>query len=306
MPLQSQYNFSANIDHRILDQLFTKYGPVPRNIYDSCDSDGELTSYDSDTRSAINSATPASIACLVHGINPDISLNLSSKLVCLVREGDGLQRKTTILSKYVLRELLNSATFASLDAKRDLCRQFIGVSAVASEAGMIFEGYAHSVLARSPSNLENSIRFYQLVPTVNNTTYKPISPIPIHSMNSLYPRIDREVHVYYPTTGFINGPPSENYCIPDSINNPGFDSFVCDKGNLYIFQMTMSPTHSIDSENGRKLLEKYFNRDKKGERQWHYILVVPDFLTLDTVRLTSVSEKWKDKAASFGMMVLSL
>ena len=163
--------------------------------------------------------------------------------------------------------------------------------------GHAFERYGHNCLSRDDSP---SFPTYLFTPVSNapskfrydRTTGLTATP---------YPRGNRNIRPYESLDDFRHHPPLDTeFCIFIPSNHP---CFVVTRTAVYIFQLTVSREHRIDSptQKRRALSKKMMPVD----RPWYYFLVVPQ-ANADLITLTSVDEKWVDVVKSFQLIVLDM
>ena len=301
--LSLQQNFEPGpINFPLLDAACYKYGPVPRDVYKAyrLRDEIEISGRDEATMEAIHH-TSQSFDLLKSMVSSTSRLGrsseISNKVICMWRR-DAFRAYALVLSPFVWDELLKAEAFASMDKKRQVCELFSGIPEMGVARGYAFQKYGHSCLSRDDSP---SFATYQLTRAskskfrYDRTTGLTATP---------YPRANRKIRPYASPDDFHHYPPLDTeFCFPILSNNPGFDSFVVTQAAVYIFQLTVSRTHRVDSrtQKGLPLLKQVVPLD----RPWYYFLVVPQ-MDPDLVTLTAVDEKWNDRVESFQLIVLDM
>ena len=287
---------------------------MPRNVYTAYVDEELMQTYDERTLTAIKKASFAQLEQIItEHENYD---DTSDKLICLRRVGRGVSC-SAVLSTYVTEQLLKAEGFAELNEKRRFLNLFTSVPQMGSARGAVFEAYAHNRFASAGS--PEGITFYTLTPTPRTKSKNSQSdeaqtnldsetnPPPTYQpdLNSktqgpIFPLM-KDAYVYLSLDDF-HAAPAAGYHKPSSKTNPGFDSFLITNTAVYIFQMTVSKAHAVDSPKaaGLGLLNKVLPRGLP----WHYVLVVPHHLDVRTVRLTLVNDDWVHATKSFQLLVL--
>ena len=111
----------------------------------------------------------------------------------------------------------------------------------------------------------------------------------------------KDAYVYRSLDDF-HDTPATGYHKPSSKTNPGLDSFLITATAVYIFQMTVSKAHAVDSPKAAGL--RLLNEMLPPGIPRHYVLVVPHGLDVSTVRLTLVNDSWINATESFRLLVL--
>ena len=300
LPLQKGVD-TENIDHSLLQKAYNKYGPVPRNVYLAYSYPRRVVNHDDNTLKAIQNASYAQLERVARGGDRDAS---NKQLICLRRRIPGAVC-ATVLSRFVAEKLLKAEAFANLHEKRRLLRLFTAIPQMGVARGWLFEAYAHNRLSSFSDPTESidpteGITLYTLAPISEQSgEYQP--DLNSATANLLFPLVDRTVYML--TNDFTDEPArGEAYHIPSIKNNLGFDSFLITADAVYIFQMTVSCTHTADTDTqkGLHFLGKILPQDV----HWHYVLVVPPTPNVSSVTLTSVSKEWVDAVESFRLLVL--
>jgi len=294
-----QPSTGSEFDLPLLRQVYYKYGPVPRNVYEAYLLGGTHEIYDQEASEAIADVSRSldKLKSFLVSSSKERYLEISNKVVCLKRRGN-FSSHSGVLSRYVLDQVLNAAAFATLEGKRQVCELFAGIPHVSAARGWAFEMYSHACLSGDDMP---SFRTYAITPDSNAShKFRPASqPTPTQ-----YPRMNRRIRHYRSSEDFKNEPASvSEYCIPFAPNNPCFDSFVVTNNAVYIFQMSISHEHNIGTptQKGTSLLRGLVG----GRHIWHYIMVVPD-TNPESVTLTSVDPQWVGAVSSFQLMVLDM
>jgi len=186
---------------------------------------------------------------------------------------------------------MRAAAFRTLAAKQRICQLLGGIQHAGVPRGWIFEGFAHIIFTqeRDPLDTPFTLLGFPLAHGSGRyavTTYLPASP-PGPSIQ--FHPTDYSFRMYDSIREFEGRPPRNGeYCLPSSVVNPGFDSFIIIGDSVWIFQMTVSPTHRIDTPKhaGFNILKRVLPPNLR----WQYVLVV----AADTVdpKLTEVERPW--------------
>ena len=273
-----------------------------------------MKTYDERTLAAIKKVSFAQLEQIV--TEREKYDEISNKLICLRRVEPGVSY-SAVLSTYVAEQLLKAEGFAELDEKRRFLNLFTSVPQMGSARGAVFEAYAHNRFASAGS--PEGITFYTLTPIPRTKSKKSQSDEAQTNLDSetnppqtyqpdlnsktqgpIFPLM-KDAYVYRSLDDF-HAAPAAGYHKPSSKTNPGFDSFLITNTAVYIFQMTVSKAHAVDSPKaaGLGLLNKVLPRGLP----WHYVLVVPHHLDVRTVRLTLVNDDWVHATKSFQLLVL--
>lgn len=279
---------------------YDKYGPVPRNVYLAYfDKDG-MTTYDRRTLHDIKNATYEQLERMVdEGDLQDPYSDTSNKLICLRRISPGVAC-AAVLSRFVAEKVLKAQAFANLHNKRKFVRLFTAIPQMGIARGWSFEAYVHNRFSSS-SDIAGGITVYILAP-ISHTSEEYQPDLDSATTDLLFPLMDRSVRVYTSPNDFRDNPATTEYHIPSAKNNPGFDSFLITETAVYIFQMTVSHSHTADTgaQKGPRLLKQILPSDVP----WHYVLVMPPTTNMSAATLTLVNEDWVDAVESFRLLVL--
>jgi len=300
LPLQAVFQLRSDpIDFSLLDKVYYKYGPVPRNVYRAYLRGGAMLNVDEATMDAIYQ-TSRSFDLLESIVSSTSRFSryseTSDKVICLWRR-DTFRAYVVVLSPFVWDVLLKAKALASVDKKRQVCELFSGIPEM---GGYAFQRYGHGCLSRDDSP---SFATYRLTPvSIAPSTFRYDRTTGLTA--TPYPRGNCKIRPYESPDDFRHYPPLDTeFCIPTASNNPCFDSFVVTQTGVYIFQLTVSHKHRVDSptQKGLPLLKKIM----PWNRPWYYFLVVPE-TDPGLVTLTSVDEKWVKSVQSFQLIVLDM
>jgi len=269
---------------------------VPRNVYLAYRGDIEMEAYDHDTFYAIENASYEQLERIAQQTSMYDS-SISNKLICLWRKKPGVA-DASVLSTFVAEQLLNAKAFADLSEKRKCLRLFAQVPEMGAARGWVFEPYVHYRFSTA-SPITGGITAYTLVASPQNPQeYRP--DLRSRTETSPFPLINRERVLRASSDGVE--PQEAEYHMPRAKNNPGFDSFLINGTSAYIFQMTVSNAHAVDSptQKGLPLLQQMLPKGVP----WHYVLVMPHTADVKSVKLTSVKEDWVNTVESFQLLLL--
>ncbi|KAF7324831.1 SET domain-containing protein [Mycena kentingensis (nom. inval.)] len=193
-------------------------------------------------RDAIQKITSKALMTLLDAVT-EIGAPASHALIATYRgaigKGGGDMMVHGPRSLFVYRALHARYIRADREALQMFRVRFRSFREYAATAGYAFEAKAHDLLTSKPmfayttSNQQTKQVF--VVP-------HPATSIPCSAWNPKMEPRNLQHQVYY---------------VPTSANNPTFDSFIIANGELYAFQMTVSPEPSV-SDKGIELLEKCF------------------------------------------------
>ncbi|KZP31691.1 hypothetical protein FIBSPDRAFT_576854 [Athelia psychrophila] len=224
---------------------------------------------------------------------------VSHKIMSVQRAPDNNRPYVAALSQFVVGLLMHAPSFKTLDSKRNLCERLAGVPHAGVARGWCFKAYCHAMLTKAPDD-DVSHSIPTLATSGKNTGTHVVDT---HGQSPDYARMYRETVIYESVGDFATLPASDGkYYIPMASNNPGFDSFTIIGTEAWIFQMTVSESHKVDTLNqkGLELLKKILPL----HLSWRYILVVPK--STSGPSLTNVPMKWEGAVVSFHVMRIDI
>jgi len=301
-------NYEPENDLKLV-HAFDKYGPIPRNIYAAYSSGGDYKMHDEAFKHEIKDVTLDVLQRIISAAPINAHEPISHKIVSVHRNTNNDESYAAALSKFVIRELMEVSTFKTLENKRQLCELLAGVPHAAVARGWCFEAYSHAILTNPPNNDgPSSIPTFLARATTTNVldntkTYslRFDSNGPGQSLD--YARAYRDTVLYESLDDFTTSPVVENkYYVPKASNNPCFDSFDIVGKEAWIFQMTLSDFHRVDTpaQKGLEFLKKIL----PPSLPWRYILVVPK--STSSPSLTHIPEKWMKAVKSFQVMSIDM
>lgn len=298
-----------------LRMAFNRYGPVPRTVFDGLRAirDPNLVSNkEQSLQDALEELTLKQFRALVkEARSAEPSSSLSHEIICMSRpDGVPIERfeiSVAPLSPDILTRLIKSAMFRAMEEKREAFRILSGKTETSVYRGWILECYAHIILS-SPSHVIETanptnarLELIKLIPSRGKTMACPSSSL---VSNDHFPLVERDIRVFDIAEDWAAKPVVDDvYHQPDEPNNPGFDSFVVSGNVAYIFQVTASAQHSVDSKHqaGIELLTQFI---PSRATIWRYILVVPH--NVKDYKLTGVSGRWLDRRPQKEFYIASL
>ncbi|KZP31710.1 hypothetical protein FIBSPDRAFT_925558 [Athelia psychrophila] len=282
--LQPNLAVIDRFDHDLLASAFAKYGPIPRNVYSAYRRDGHNETYDQTLNREIENITPDVLKRLVNSAPVNALIPVSHMMISVQRAPDTNLPYGAVLSQFVLGLLMHASSFKTLDSVA---------------RGWCFKAYCHAMLTKAPDD-DVSHSIPTLATSGKNTGTHVVDT---HGQSPDYARMYRDTVIYESVGDFATLPASDGkYYIPMASNNPGFDSFTIIGTEAWIFQMTVSESHRIDTpkQKGLELLKKILPL----HLSWRYILVVPK--STSGPSLTNVPREWEGAVKSFHVMRIDM
>lgn len=268
---------------------------MPRTVYDAAFRGGRLQDYDTEIQAILNKISLPVLSSLLREAPHESDPTTSHKVICVYRRPGPYHflYYMDLLSPFVADSLLEAPQFSSIDSKRKLIDLFAEISIVGVARAWAFEMYMHHILAGEYGNVLVETLQLQAGGRTGETYQVLRSTVP----DNIYTVRQRKRNSYKSFNNLKNK--REVYWIPWTLENPSFDSFVITDTAVFIFQITLSSTHAVDSK-GRKGLLSLINL-LPPEIPRHYVVVVPKGVK-ESFRLTEVSQEWSSMFRSFQVM----
>lgn len=253
------------------DHMYFKYGGIARCVFDGY-SDDVHDSEDGRVEDEIEQTSLEKLKALISLSKANMQTQISHKIFATWRDENKKPYGTSV-SQFVTLLIMRTVAFKTLAENHQSCRLLAGIPHANVARRWCFEPFVHAILTK-PVEAGVVIRITPLSSRDNHGTYTPDSSL----SHVQYPRAYRELNIYESAKDFaLKRAVPEKYYIPKASNKPCFDAFIILDKVAWIFRMTFSTTHRIDTpkRNDLDLLEDILPTGL----DWCYVLVTPKGVT---------------------------
>lgn len=267
-------------EFRRIDKTYKRYGPNPRLSFAAAMRSSPWDTYLHDARSAMARLTLENLKKLV--FDRCIMRDCSDK-ICLIRRAkiDVASGFLIVpMTDYVESQLAIRMRNQSIRQLVEVFHKFHNLNSSRGMSGVIFENICHQIFQRriqikyvsmvrlvrdhwknKPEWCSSHCVFSEIRELENLRQATSCSTLDVRPRKTCY--YDDEQLTLEPGVYYIPRKPSE----------VAFDSFICFKGLLYIFQFTGSEERSIDS----RLISRFAKcTNVPKRRNWRFIFIIPN------------------------------
>ncbi|KAF9508840.1 hypothetical protein BS47DRAFT_202961 [Hydnum rufescens UP504] len=285
---------------QILYDIFIKYGPSPRLVYDLAAAPTNAENYAHELQVAVKKLALANVQQLMRTDGSDIvdsSIANLSHALFIVRPRDRETRHLyarDVPTAYLMELILQRIHITLSDAAEQLYHIFRDVSETSAAAGMLFQHSCVRILARIDYDGAKEFEIKRMVgsnPSSSrwglrsrfDTDESPqaISEKFLGSPRILHEYLDHELGSLVLT--------DDRIYVPLASNSPTFDFFLVDHGVLYAFQATTANAHGTREAGLLKLQNTATSNQITG--RWKWIFVIPP----GNVVSCHLPENWKHR-----------
>ncbi|KAF9508834.1 hypothetical protein BS47DRAFT_1384610 [Hydnum rufescens UP504] len=267
-----------------LYDIFIKYGPSPRLVYDLAAAPMNAENYAHELQVAVKKLALANVQQLMRTDGSDIvdsSIANLSHALFIVRPRDRETRHLyarDVPTAYLMELILQHIHITLSDAAEQLYHIFRDVSETSAAAGMLFQHSCVRILARIDYDGAKEFEIKRMVGSNPSSSRWGLrsrfdtdeSPQAINenflaSSRTLHNYADRELGDLILT--------NDRIYVPLASNDPTFDFFLVDHSVLYAFQATTAKVHVMKEAGLLKLQSVAASNQIVG--RWKWIFVIP-------------------------------